>query len=63
MSTLKYQAVSGLNEQKGYSREGYSCRYRAQNGNKCAVGMLIKDEDYTPERGSTSFLQTIQGVR
>lgn len=43
--------VLGLNAQKALSLsdDGFSCRYRDNNGNKCAVGFLISDDEYTPE--------------
>jgi hypothetical protein len=39
-----------------------SCMYRAENGDRCAVGHLISDEAYSPElegrRASTSPVQS-----
>ncbi len=45
------RVYQGLMEQGtgSYLVEPYfSCRYRGPNGTKCAVGLLIKDEDYSP---------------
>ncbi len=42
-------AYSGLCQQnkKSYTN-GVGCSYRDENGNKCGVGQLIKDEEYIP---------------
>lgn len=32
---------------------GYSCRYRTEDGLKCAVGCLIPDDDYSPSMEGT----------
>jgi hypothetical protein len=35
-------------QRKVSGKPGYSCLYRSPNGCKCAVGLLIPDELYTP---------------
>jgi len=35
--------------QNAISMDGDSCRYRSDSGLKCAIGILIKDEYYSPE--------------
>lgn len=35
--------------QMKHSKTGYSCRYRGDNGLKCALGALIPDEKYGSE--------------
>lgn len=50
-----------LQEQKGGAYKGESCRYRAPNGNKCAIGCLIPNELYEPiyeGRSAEIFLGT-----
>jgi len=49
------KAVKGIREQRAFSLEDASykyrplCMYRGANGTKCTVGMLIPDELYTEE--------------
>lgn len=31
------------------SRQDDKCKYRTKDGRKCAIGVLIRDEDYIPE--------------
>jgi hypothetical protein len=43
-------AVSGIIAQGGRSdSDGGTCAFRGERGRKCAIGFLIKDEDYRPE--------------
>lgn len=37
-----------LTQNKQAKLEGVGCRYRTPEGLKCAIGCLIKDEDYSP---------------
>ena len=38
-----------LAKQGHQARNGATCSYRTPNGDKCAVGCLIIDEEYSPE--------------
>ncbi len=53
-------AVEGIRGQEYQpSVVGYTCRYRGDNGRKCALGFLITDEEYDPaldKAGSLSGL-------
>jgi len=56
MQELFDKMVEGLNKQKAIStrpatwdEDVLMCAYRAENGNRCAVGMLIPDDLYVPE--------------
>lgn len=42
------------------SRDINGCLLRDENGNKCAVGHLIKDKDYSREIENKSIMQTLQ---
>lgn len=42
------KVVNHLRKQRTQAMEGDGCVYRARNGNMCAVGCLIADEDYNP---------------
>ncbi len=60
MSDRQYvfnRVVKHLREQKIPSVEGSACKYRGPNGVKCAIGIFIPDEKYTPDlegRSATS---------
>lgn len=43
------KVVNGLRKQGCRSLKNGRCRYRGDNGRKCAVGMVIPDEDYNPD--------------
>lgn len=39
------------------NKDGYNeCKYRAADGSKCALGLLIPDEDYKPEMETKNYL-------
>lgn len=42
---------------KSINHPDWFCRYRADNGLKCAVGCLIKDEDYRSDIEGQSICQ------
>ncbi len=42
------KVASHLLKQNRRASHGGNCVYRASNGDTCAVGCLIKDEDYSP---------------
>lgn len=43
------RSVSGVIAQGRQAKDTFAgCRYRTDNGLKCAVGQLIPDEDYSP---------------
>lgn len=50
-------AVTGVINQGGpaLAMATRSCRFRGDNGRKCAVGWLISDEDYDPRMESFTF--------
>lgn len=48
MNGLRKQGIKSLNG-------GGGCAYRGLNGTKCAVGMLIPDEDYTTSMEGTLY--------
>ncbi len=37
----------------------YGCSYRGNNGTKCAAGMLINDEDYSPDMEGAPAIRDI----
>lgn len=47
----KVKAIERFNEDPALT----GCRYRASNGKKCFVGVLIPDEQYTPEMEGELF--------
>ncbi len=59
------KVVLGFVEQKAFARvggPGGSCRYRTDEGFKCAIGMLIPDDIYDPQiefENPSSMLQYI----
>lgn len=60
------EMVSHLREQGGRSRLEHEaqCAYRGTDGDMCAVGCLISDEEYCPtmERKSIQRLEIAQGI-
>lgn len=40
------KGVLGIINQGGFATNGLSCKYRAENGNKCFLGHNIPDEQY-----------------
>jgi hypothetical protein len=40
--------IEGAPQSMNVNANGTSCAYRGQNGSKCAVGLLIPDENYKP---------------
>ncbi len=45
---------------RSIDRTGNYCSYRSKNGNKCAIGCLIPDEEYKPEFERRSVAGLIQ---
>lgn len=41
--------VRHLYTMPGRAFEGGQCQYRTRTGNRCAIGALIRDEDYDPK--------------
>lgn len=40
--------VNGLRKQGKKSIDGHLCKFRSEDGYKCAVGQLIEDNEYRP---------------
>lgn len=53
---LKAQGTRSVNE-KG------NCQYRGKDGMKCALGVLIKDEFYTPDMERATLMRHASGVK
>jgi hypothetical protein len=51
--------VRHLKTQKTQSKGSFGCAYKGDNGNKCAVGALIPDDQYKPslEGQAVSMIQ------
>lgn len=57
--------------QNAKAQDGFHCRYRTKDGLKCAIGCLIKEEDYKPEMeyhladgpriSELSYLKSVKG--
>ena len=47
--------VNHFKTQKVPAVTGRRCLYRTPDGLKCAAGILIKDEDYSPDMEGTDF--------
>lgn len=54
-------AVRQIKKQGGRAYVNGACRYRAENGAKCAVGALIADEHYRPAFEGQSINSPLKG--
>lgn len=50
--------VTHLRRQGKRSTDGWACRYRSEAGLRCAVGVLVTDEFYTPQMEGMSTFQS-----
>src|ERR1700723_4178090 len=56
--------VSHLRQQGCVAQDEFSgmCRYRTDDGKKCAVGVLIPDELYSPKMESQTYTQLVNNI-
>jgi hypothetical protein len=56
-------AVKGIIAQgkPGYDADEAGCRYRAPDGSKCAVGMIIPDDQYSPNIEGAPIFALVKG--
>lgn len=56
------KVVNHLYTQRKQSTHNLVCMYRSNDGLKCAVGILIDDEDYIPEMDNTHACTAVSDI-
>lgn len=65
LQQVNQRIAAHLAQQKAPAMDGVNCRYRAVDGNRCAVGCLIDDQAYAPSMEGAGANETVimQAVR